>query len=235
MVARSSDRPAHVCLGRRRARRARSSASSSPGRRSSRKGKLDRPTEFGMLVKVQEAEGGIVSDIAVDEARADAPLLVPSVELHQKLFGRPPSTVATDRGFYSSRGEHRLIEMGVKHPVLPRPGHRTRDRIAHERQRWFKRGRAWRAGGEARISRLKNTFGHETQPISRARRPRSLYRLGRHSQQPGSDREAPRRSPLILTFSPQAGRRDRNGCVDPTIPAPAQRWARYSRAFCTAV
>jgi IS5 family transposase len=124
-----------------------------------RKGKLDRPTEFGMLVKVQEAEGGIVSDIAVDEARADAPLLVPSVELHQKAFGRPPSTVATDRGFYSGRGERRLVEMGVRHPVLPRPGHRTRDRIAHERQRWFKRGRAWRAGGEARISRLKNTFG----------------------------------------------------------------------------
>jgi hypothetical protein len=52
-----------------------------------RKRKLDRPTEFGMLVKVQEAEGGIVTDIAVDEARADAGLLVPSVELHQKVFG----------------------------------------------------------------------------------------------------------------------------------------------------
>src|SRR6187549_962663 len=38
-------------------------------------------------------------------------------------------------------------------------GHRTRERVTHERQRWFKRGRAWRAGGEARISRLKNTFG----------------------------------------------------------------------------
>lgn len=124
-----------------------------------RKGKLARPTEFGVLVKVQESEGGIVTDIAVDDDRADALLLVPSVDRHRALFGRVPSTVATDRGFYSGRGERRLVEMGVKHPVLPRPGHRTRQRIEYERQRWFKRGRAWRAGGEARISRLKNAFG----------------------------------------------------------------------------
>ena len=129
-----------------------------------RKGKLDRPTEFGVVVKVQEAEGGIVTDIAVDEARADSLLLVPAVEHHQSLFGRVPRTVATDRGFYSGRGERRLSDMGVRHPVLPRPGHRTRERVAHERQRWFKRGRAWRAGGEARISRLKNTFGMRRSP-----------------------------------------------------------------------
>ena len=129
-----------------------------------RKGKLDKPTEFGAVVKVQEAEGGIITDIAVDDARADAPLLVPSVEHHQKLFGRVPGTVATDRGFYSGRGERLLAEMGVKHPVLPKPGHRTQDRIAYERQRWFKQGRAWRAGGEARISRLKNTFGMGRSP-----------------------------------------------------------------------
>jgi transposase, IS5 family len=129
-----------------------------------RKGKLDRPTEFGVVVKVQEAEGGIVTDIAVDEARADSLLLVPAVEHHQSLFGRVPRTVATDRGFYSGRGEQRLSDMGVRHPVLPRPGHRTRERVTYERQRWFKRGRAWRAGGEARISRLKNTFGMQRSP-----------------------------------------------------------------------
>jgi hypothetical protein len=59
-----------------------------------RKGKLDRPTEFGAVVKVQESEAGIVTDIAVDDARADALLLVPSVELHQSLFGHVPRTVA---------------------------------------------------------------------------------------------------------------------------------------------
>jgi IS5 family transposase len=124
-----------------------------------RKGKLHRPTEFGVVVKVQEAEGGIVTDIGVDEARSDSGLLVPSVEAHRTVFGRVPALVATDRGFFSIRGERRLVELGVRRPVTPRSGHKTRQRIAHERQRWFQRGRAWRAGGEARISRLKNTFG----------------------------------------------------------------------------
>lgn len=129
-----------------------------------RKGKLDRLTEFGAVVKVQEAEGGIVTAIAVDEARADSRLLVPAVEHHQSLFGRVPRTVATDRGFFSGRGERRLIDMGVRHPLLPRPGYRTRERVEYERQRGFKQGRAWRAGGEARISRLKNTFGMQRSP-----------------------------------------------------------------------
>ena len=108
---------------------------------------------------VQEADGGIVTDVAVDEARADARLLVPGVEHHVRLFGRAPRLVATDRGFYSGRGERRIIEMGVLRAVLPWPGYRSPKRVSYERQRWFRRGRAWRAGGEARISRLKHAFG----------------------------------------------------------------------------
>ena len=55
--------------------------------------------------------------------------------------------------------ERGIRELGVKRPVIPKPGHKSAKRVAHERQRWFRRGRAWRAGGEARISRLKNHFG----------------------------------------------------------------------------
>ena len=43
--------------------------------------------------------------------------------------------------------------------VVPFPGKRSQKRIRHEKQRWFRRGRAWRAGGEARIARLKHRFG----------------------------------------------------------------------------
>jgi IS5 family transposase len=124
-----------------------------------RRGKLHRPTEFGRMVKVQEADGGIVTDIGVIEEKNDAPLLVPAVERHIEVFGKAPQLVATDRGFYSGEGERRIAELGVKRPVIPKPGHKTNKRVAHERQRWFKRGRAWRAGGEARISRLKHHFG----------------------------------------------------------------------------
>jgi len=130
-----------------------------PYARIMRRGKLHRSTEFGALVKVQEAEGGIVTDIAVVAGTHDSGLLVPSVERHIELFGRAPHLAATDRGFFSLVGERRITELGVKRPVIPHSGHRSKERIAHERQRWFRRGRAWRAGGEARISRLKNVFG----------------------------------------------------------------------------
>jgi len=43
--------------------------------------------------------------------------------------------------------------------VLPRPGRKTPARQAHERQRWFRKGRDWRAGIEGRISGLKRRHG----------------------------------------------------------------------------
>ena len=123
------------------------------------RGKLRKPTEFGSLVKVQEADGGIITDITPVATKCDATLLVSSVERHITVFKRPPRLVATDRGFWSGKGERRIKELGVLHPVVPRPGHRSQARIAHEHQRWFRRGRSWRQGGEACISRLKNRFG----------------------------------------------------------------------------
>lgn len=124
-----------------------------------RRGKLYRPTEFGVNVKVQEADGGIITDIAVVPEKNDTPLLVPSVEKHIEVFGRAPRMVSTDRGFHSIEGERRIQELGVKRAVIPKPGYRSASRKGHEKQRWFQRGRAWRAGGEARISRLKRRFG----------------------------------------------------------------------------
>lgn len=124
-----------------------------------RRGKLHKPTEFGVLVKVQEADGGIVTDVGLVPDKNDAPQLVPSVERHITVFGRAPRMVATDRGFWSGRGETRIKELGVKRPVIPKPGYKSPARLALERDRWFRRGRAWRQGGEARISWLKHCFG----------------------------------------------------------------------------
>ncbi len=138
-----------------------------------RRGKPHRPTEFGVMVKVAETEGGIVSDIAVDPDKADAPLLAPTVERHKQVFGRAPRLVATDRAFYSTQGEQRLEELRVRHRVIPKPGYRSPARLEYERQRWFRRGRAWRSGGEARIGHLKHSFGMER---SAYRGPRGMER-----------------------------------------------------------
>ena len=130
-----------------------------PDARILRRGKLHKPTEFGALVKVQESEGGIVTDIAIVDTHHVSVLLVSSVERHVEIFGAPPIMAATDRGFYSGAGVKRIEELGVRRVVVPFPGKRSQKRIRHEKQRWFRRGRAWRAGGEARIARLKHRFG----------------------------------------------------------------------------
>jgi IS5 family transposase len=124
-----------------------------------RRGKLRKPTEFGSMALVREVEGGIVTgaDIVTDH---DTALLVPSVEQHEEQFDRAPHLVAVDRGFYSEQGERRVADdCGVNRPVIAKPGYRSAARLEHERQRWFRQGRAWRSGGEAPIGRLNNTFG----------------------------------------------------------------------------
>jgi IS5 family transposase len=121
-----------------------------------RKGKVAKPTEFGKLVTIQEAEHQIVTAYTVHPRRpADATLWVPALETHQALFGRAPDLAAADRGFSSARNEAAAAARGVRRIVLPHPGPRSPARRAHEQQRWFRRGQRWRVGSEGRISVLK--------------------------------------------------------------------------------
>jgi IS5 family transposase len=123
-----------------------------------RRGKAHKPTEFGQMVQVQEAEGGIVTAIGV-VTEGDRALLIPAVQHHRKIFGRVPRVVATDRGFFSNDNVRAVEALGVACAAIPKPGHRSPAWIERERSRPFRRARAWRAGGEARIARLKHTFG----------------------------------------------------------------------------
>jgi IS5 family transposase len=149
-----------------------------PGTKILRRGKVHKPTEFGQMVKVQEAEGGVVTDIAV-VTEHDSKLLVPSVERHRQVFGRVPLVVATDRGFFTLDNIRDVETMGVRCVAVPKPGHRSPVWLARERNRSFRRARAWRAGGEARIARLKHTFGmHRTRYRGDSGVARSAYWAG---------------------------------------------------------
>src|SRR5262249_45599213 len=56
-----------------------------------RKGKAGKPTEFGKMVKLQEAENQIIIDYQVYERRpSDCDLLIPAIETHQEKLGRTP-------------------------------------------------------------------------------------------------------------------------------------------------
>ena len=125
-----------------------------------RRGKRAKPTEFGHMVKIQEVDGGIISDIEVlFTATSDVELLVPSVKKHIAQFGRPPSHLAGDRGFSSAQNEEQAKQLLVQYVGLPAKGKLSLERKTHERQRWFRKLHRFRVGIEAKISLLKRCFG----------------------------------------------------------------------------
>ncbi len=125
-----------------------------------RKGKASKPTEFGKLVKVQEAENQIVTGYQVyDERPVDSSLLVEAVELHQQITGTIPHLVAADAGFYSQANEEKLEQMGVKNVSIPNRQTRSEQRRRHQKKRSFRNGQRWRTGCEGRISVLKRRHG----------------------------------------------------------------------------
>jgi IS5 family transposase len=125
-----------------------------------RKGKASKPTEFGKMVKIQEAENQIVIDFEVyDKKPSDSDLLIPSIEMHKTRLGRIPHTVAGDAGFYSAKNEAKAHEMGVKRVSVPNRSTKSPARRQHQKQRWFKQGQKWRTGCEGRIRILKRRHG----------------------------------------------------------------------------
>jgi IS5 family transposase len=125
-----------------------------------RKGKLSKPTEFGKLVKVQEAENQIITDYRVFAERpSDQELLVPAVEEHQRRFGRVPRVVAADAGFYSHANEKKVQEMGVSWVAVPNRSTHSEERRKLQKRRWFRAAQKWRTGCEGRISVLKRRHG----------------------------------------------------------------------------
>jgi IS5 family transposase len=118
-----------------------------------RKGKAVTPTEFGKLVKIQEAEAQFITDYEVCERRVpNQALWVPSLVRHEQLFGRAPYLAVADAGFASRTNEGAAHARGVHTVVLPWQRRKGRARGVRAALRW-------RTGCEGRISVLKRRHG----------------------------------------------------------------------------
>jgi IS5 family transposase len=124
-----------------------------------RKGKAQKPNEFGRLVRVDEVENGILSGYQVLEGNpADTGSFLPALEHHQSVFGQVPEMATADRGFFSAQNEREAKKLGVKKVAIPARGRLSGKRAEHQKQRWFRRALRWRAGIERSISHLKHPF-----------------------------------------------------------------------------
>jgi IS5 family transposase len=125
-----------------------------------RKGKASKPTEFGKMVKIQEAENQIVIHCEVfDERPSDSDLLTPSIEKHMELLGRIPDLATADAGFFSAANEAAAKLLGVKRVAVPSRSTKSEKRKKEQKARWFKDAQKWRTGCEGRISVLKRRHG----------------------------------------------------------------------------
>src|SRR5438309_3991554 len=114
-----------------------------------RRGKVDRPTEFGRKVRLDEVDGGIISHYEILAGNpADSGQVAPALDAHIERFGHPPDLLAGDRGFHSAENERIAEAKGVRRVALPKPGAKSAERQRHERQGWFRRARRFRAGIE---------------------------------------------------------------------------------------
>jgi IS5 family transposase len=125
-----------------------------------RKGKAAKPTEFGKMIKIQEAEQQIITHYEVyDERPSDADLLIPALDVHQQRLGRVPRLVTADAAFFSAKNEAAAHALGVKRVAIPNRSAKNPERKKLQKKRWFRNAQKWRTGSEGRISLVKRRHG----------------------------------------------------------------------------
>jgi transposase, IS5 family len=100
-----------------------------------RKGKASKPTEFGKMVKLQEAENQIITAYEVYAQRpCDSDLVIEAIDTHQALLGRVPRLVAADAAFYSARNEAAAKAKGVKRVCVPNRSTKSLERKREQKK-----------------------------------------------------------------------------------------------------
>ncbi len=131
-----------------------------PDARPIRKGRIDRPVEFGYKAQVTDNDDGIVLDYSVEYGAApDGPQLAPAIERVTCRTGRVPRAVTADRGYGQPAVERDLHDLGVRTVAIPRQATTSATRKKLEHSRSFHKLVKWRTGSEGRISYLKRGYG----------------------------------------------------------------------------
>jgi IS5 family transposase len=103
-----------------------------PEARVIRKGKLDKPNEFGRTMQLVQDASDVMLDYKIQEGNPSGMTeLLPIVERFKHDFHRVPSDVAADKGYYTATNITDLRAMGVRRIGIPKIGRL----LAHEKKR----------------------------------------------------------------------------------------------------
>jgi transposase, IS5 family len=117
-----------------------------------KRGKRQKPVEFGHKVLLCESAEKFITDYEVYEKQeADCALTESVIDRHEKLFGRRPAVLAADKGFCPAEAKFRELAARVDTLAIPQ---RMRDFVDKVLAHW----QAFRAGIEGTISGLKRAF-----------------------------------------------------------------------------
>ena len=116
-----------------------------------KRGKVQRPVEFGHKVFLAESRHGLITDYRVlDGNPVDEVHVPPSLIQHQATFGCAPALYAADRGFYTPANVAALTAAGVGTECVPQRGGRQDRPNAPPTRRV---GRSSRGSASARASK----------------------------------------------------------------------------------
>jgi IS5 family transposase len=117
-----------------------------------KRGRRQKPTEFGHKILLCESAEKFITDYEVyEKQKADCELTESVIDRHEKIFGGRPEVLAADKGFCPAEAKFKELADRVNTLAIPQ---RMRDFVDKVLAHW----QAFRAGIEGTISGLKRAF-----------------------------------------------------------------------------
>jgi len=124
-----------------------------------KRGKADKPIEFGHMIEIQQVGQKFITDYeAFEKKPVEHQLLDAALENHKKLFGAYPDQVAADKGYWEGKEALEKLLRKVNVVAIGKKGKRTEQETEREHDPAFRHAQRFRAGVEGTISFLKRVL-----------------------------------------------------------------------------
>lgn len=125
-----------------------------------KRGKAQKPVEFGHMVTIGQTKEKFISYYDVRERSLhDSELKDVVLQSHKDTFGELPRRFTADKNYYTSMSDIENWEEQIDVVAIGKKGRRNTEELAREHSDIFRHLQRFRAGVEGTISVLKRAFG----------------------------------------------------------------------------